>query len=110
MFFQNFEILFDTLLQEGSDRAREKNWINLFIRERLFNKEDNDLMVYEEDKWLKDAFSNYDRDLFNNREVEGAQLANHFWHSNWYQFYLAVKWYKKRFFQSCEKHQLWIPH
>lgn len=110
VFFQNFEILFDTLLQEGSDRAREKNWINLFIREGLFNKEDNDLMVYEEDKWLKDAFSNYDRDLFNNREVEGAQLANHFWHSNWYQFYLAVKWYKKRFFQSCEKHQLWIPH
>lgn len=110
LFFQNFELLFETMILEGSDEAREKNWINLYIAEGLFDKADQDLIVYEEDKWLKEAFSNYDQNLFNNREVDGAELASHFWYSNWYRFYLAVKWYKERFFETCAKHQLWISH
>lgn len=108
--FENFDILMDTLVSAGKDRKREKNWIRLLIERGLFNKDDLDLIIYEENKWLKEAFSNFDRKVFDNREVEGVQLADNFMNSYWYHFYLSVKWYKKRFFQYCSKYQLNIPN
>lgn len=66
-------------------------------------------MTYEDTKWMKEAFSNFEREVFDNRKVEGVQLADDFLNSNWYHFYRAVRWYKKKFFAYCSKYQLEIP-
>ncbi len=108
--FKNFDILMDTLVLEGTDNKREKNWQRLLIEQGLFNKDDLDLISYEENKWLKEAFSNFDRKVFDSREVAGVQLAANFANSNWYGFFLAAKWYKKKFFEYCTKYQLNIPN
>lgn len=108
--FENFDILFDSLVFEGNDQAREKNWIKILVDQGLFNKDDQKLIIYEEKKWLKEAFSNFDPKVFNHRKVEGAQLADNFANSNWYRFFLSVKWYKKKFFEYCSKYQLSIPN
>ncbi len=39
----------------------------------------------------------------------GPILADNFAASNWYQYYLAVKWYKERFFTICKEQGLAIP-
>ncbi len=100
----------DTLVSEGKDKKKETNWKRLLIEQGLFNKDDLDLITYKDDKWLKEAFSNYDRKVFDNRKVVGVYLADNFLSSNWYRFYLSVKWYKKRFFEYCTKYQLNIPN
>lgn len=109
--FGNFDILIDTLVSEGNEKKREERWKRLLIEQGLFNDNDWDLIVYEKDKWLKEAFINYDRTAFNDRDVAGeVQLADNFLYSNWYRFYLAVKWYKLKFFEYCAKYQLNIPN
>lgn len=108
--FHNFDILMETLVSEGKDKKREKNWIRLLVEQGLFNKDDLNSIIYEDDKWLKEAFSNYDRKVFDNRKVEGVRLADNFLNSNWYRFYQSVKWYKKKFFEYCSKYQLNIPN
>jgi len=108
--FQNFELLLDTLISEGKDKKREKNWRRILIEQRLFDKSDRELIIYEETKWTKEAFSNFDRKVFNHRKVQGVRLANDFSNSKWYQFYRGVKWYKKQFFTYCSNYQLNIPN
>ncbi|HBW33898.1 DUF6765 family protein [Desulfosporosinus sp. BICA1-9] len=108
--FKNFELLMNALTLEGTDQQRESNWQRLMIEQGLFTKTDSCLFSYEEDQWLKEAFSNYDRKRFDNRTVEGVQLASDFRNSNWYGFYRAVKWYKKKFFQYCSNYRLSIPN
>jgi hypothetical protein len=108
--FNNFNLLFDTLIYEGSDQQRENNWKKTLVNQGLFSKEDKVILNYKNDLWLKEAFTNYSPKVFNNRRVEGAQLSTHFKNSNWYRFVLAVKWYKKNFFKYCSKYQLHIPN
>jgi len=108
--FNNFDLLFEALVFEGSDKIREMNWKRILVDQGLFNREDQLLLNYDDNGWLKEAFSNYDRKVFDNRKVEGAQLADNFLNSNWYGFYLAVKWYKKKFFEYCSKYHLSIPN
>ena len=108
--FHNFDLLLDTLVLEDFEGAkREENWKKLLIEQGLFNKDDLDSMIYDENKWLKEAFSNYDSKVFDNLTVEGVQLADDFLTSHWYCFYLSVKWYKIKFFEYCAKYQLNIP-
>lgn len=54
--FNNFDILMDTLVFNGNDKIREKNWRRLLIEQGLFNRDDLDLIIYKDDKWLKEAF------------------------------------------------------
>lgn len=109
--FSNFKLLIETLLaEEFVDTKRVENWKSLIIEQGLFNEDELDLVIYDENKWLKEAFSNFDQDVFDNRMVEEVQLTDDFVNSHWYRFYLAVKWYKKRFFEYCAKYQLIIPN
>lgn len=108
--FNNFDLLMEALVFESTDKNRESNWRRILVDQGLLNNDDQDLMIYDEHKWLKEAFSNYDRKVFNNRRVDGAQLSVNFLKSNWYGFYLSVKWYKKKFFKYCSKYQLSIPN
>jgi hypothetical protein len=106
--FQNFDILLDTLLTEKTHRERQKNWRNILLQEGLFDENDSAL-TYDEDRWLRDAFENFEDEKFNQRKVEKARLASNFPYTNWYKYYMAVKWYKERFFEYCSQHGLAIP-
>ena len=108
--FHNFDILMETLLSKGKDEKREENWRRLLIEQGLFNKEDLNSIIYDDSKWLKEAFSNFNQKVFDNRKVEGVQLADNFIDSNWYRFYLSVKWYKEKFFKYCNEYKLIIPN
>lgn len=104
--FENFDMFMDNLVLETTDKNREENWISFLIEQKLFNVGELDLIVYKENKWLEEAFANFDPLLFHNWKVEGVKLADDFANSYWYHFYLAVKWYKQKFFEYCSKYQL----
>jgi len=53
----------------------------------LFQKGDSALS-YDKDLWLKEAFTNYQKEEFSKRKVVGALLADNFTTSTWYQYYL----------------------
>lgn len=108
--FANFDLLLSTLVREAPDKERVEYWQKFLLEHGLLNKDDQDLLTYQENKWLQEAFVNFDPHVFNNRRVEGILLADDFVNSHWYHFYLAVKWYKQKFFTYCSKYQLSIPH
>lgn len=109
--FGNFNILIDTLLaEEFVDAKREENWQRLIIEQGLFDENELNLLIYDENRWLQEAFINFDHAVFDSRLVEEVHLADNFANSHWYRFYLAVKWYKKKFFEYCAKYQFFIPN
>jgi len=106
----DLDMLLDTLVAAGTDKTREKNWQRFLIEQELFDANELNFTNYEADKWLKEAFSNYDPKVFADWKVEGVQLADNFINSHWYRFYLASKWYKQKFFHYCSENQLDIPN
>ncbi len=106
--FKNFTLLFDTLTSQDTDKGRIKRWIETMVEAGLFQEGDSALS-YDKDLWLKQAFTNYDKEELNRRKVVGALLADSFATSNWYQYYLTVMWYKERFFAICKEQGLAIP-
>jgi len=108
--FANYEVLIKTLLSEGTNKQREKKWKTVLVREKLLSSEELKRYTYRYDEWLSAAFNNYDSYAFDARKVDKVRLADDFLSSDWYYFYLSVKWYKKKFFEYCAKHELVIPH
>jgi len=106
--FDNFDILFNTLIKRKDDSEREKIWRKVLAEENLFSKFDPEL-YYDENKWLKESFENFEEKNFNQRKVDNATLRDNFIDTNWYKFYLAVKWYKEKFFHYCQQEGLDIP-
>ncbi|MDI6775860.1 MAG: hypothetical protein QMD03_01235 [Syntrophales bacterium] len=105
---QKFAILFDTLLTEKTDWERVENWQKTIIAQGLFERKDP-ACTYDENEWLREAFANFEKEKFNQRKVEGVILAANFSDTNWYKYYLAVKWYKEQFFSYCSQAGLEIP-
>jgi hypothetical protein len=95
--------LFDALLTKRMDGGRIRNWQNVLVQQGLLELDDRDALEYDPLRWLKEAFANFDRKKFDQRKVTGATLGPDFAQSNWYRYYLAVKWYKERLFHYCEK-------
>ena len=89
------------------DKGRIRNWQKVLVDQGLLDPDDHDALEYNEHRWLDDAFANFDRNI-DQRKVEGAELRCNFPESNWYQYYLAVKWYKERVFHYCGKQGLEI--
>jgi len=106
--FKDFSILFYALTSRDTDKGRIKRWIETMVKAGLFQKGDSALS-YDKDLWLKEAFTNYEKEEFDKRKVVGALLAYDFSTSNWYQYYLTVMWYKERFFAICKEQGLAIP-
>ena len=100
--------LFDALLLKKMDKGRIRNWQKVLIAQGLLDQGDHHALEYDAGRWLDDAFANFDRKTFDQRKVEGAKLGDNFPQSNWYQYYLAVKWYKERVFHYCGKQGLEI--
>ena len=74
----------------------------LFEKKELFEK-NGDAYSYDENRWLKEAFANFDAERFHQRTVKDVELASDFSNSNWYKYYLAVGWYKDEFFDNCSE-------
>ena len=107
--FANFDLLYDTLILEASDRQRERNWREVLLEQGLIDINDVNYLIYDNSAWLQQAFSNYSKKTFNNRTVEGAKLVPNFEETYWYRFIQGAKWYKKQYFQYCSKYGLNIP-
>lgn len=106
--FDSLPVLFETLLAENSDKKRIKSWKKALKAQGLFN-EDDPRLTYNEDMWLDNAFANFKKKRFHQRKVTCVTLAPDFGESYWYRYYLAVKWYKEKFFQYCSQAGLVIP-
>jgi hypothetical protein len=106
--FDNFAVLYDSLVAKKSDRKRIKLWIDTMKSQKLF-AEDDPMLSYNENQWLKSAFANFNKKQFSHRSVEDAILANQFEQSKWFSFYKAVRWYKSRFFYHCRQAGVDIP-
>ena len=102
-----FEPLFKALVTKKSDKGRIRNWRKVLVKNGLFDQDDP-VLEYDEDLWLREAFADFDRKRFHHRQVIGAKLAPGFTNSCWYRFYRAVKWYKELFFENCTAHGLTI--
>ena len=112
--FQEFDVLFDTLTEKKHTRNRIKSWKNLMVKYRLFEETELSEKAgaaydYDENRWLEEAFANFDDEKFHQRTVKDVELAPDFPNSNWYKYYLAVEWYKDEFFDNCSKLGLDIP-
>ena len=94
------------LLTKKMDGGRIRNWQKVLVEQGLVSPDDQDALEYDAERWLDDAFSNFNGKTFDQRKVEGAKLASSFLQSSWYRYYRAVRWYKERFFHHCEKQGL----
>ena len=95
----DFAELYKTLLIAGKEKKRIQAWQNTIMRLGLFGQEDAKILTYDKNIWIDEAFLNYNEypRRFHGRLVDGAILRDTFAESRWYQFYQAVRWYKKRF-------------
>jgi len=100
--------LFDALLIKKMDGGRVRNWQKVLVDQGLLNPDDRHALEYDPNRWLKQAFADFDHKKFDQRKVEGAKLLPDFAKSNWYRYYRAVKWYKERLFHHCESRGLEI--
>lgn len=107
--FENFDILFKTLVTKDTERNREINWQKLLVQQGLFHETDSEFLIYDNEKWLQEAFADFDPAKFHERKVEQVRLLQTFPISKWFRFYQAVKWYKERFYSCCSKYGLDIP-
>ena len=103
------DVLFQALLIKKTDKKRVRNWQKTLVDQGLLNPSDREAIEYDEYRWLKEAFENFDPKKFSQREVPDARLKQDFSTSAWYQYYLAVKWYKERLFHHCDQMGLKIP-
>lgn len=92
-----FDSILSNLIIRKGDKYRMKNWQRFLVKEKLMTSDDK-YLKYSIKIWLHEAFKNYNKKMYLNRKVEDAELIENFENSNWYSFYLAVKWYKKQFF------------
>lgn len=100
--------LFEALLFRGNDKKRIKNWKRTMLKLGLLEENSSELF-YEENLWLKEAFSNFNKKKFDKRTVADVHLHKDFENSSWYNFYRAVHWYKDEFYSICKAHGLEIP-
>ena len=107
--FRSFDVLFETLTSVATDNKKLEDWVKVIIKKKLFGKNEINEFKYDESKWLRQSFSNFEKKKFNSRTVEDVKLASGFADSNWYKFYLGVNWFKNRFFHLCNKNGIKIP-
>jgi len=108
--FERFDVLFSTLLSHKTFDERIIDWERLYPEMDLYNKEEEQYYSYDENLWLDNAFADFTEDKYNKRIVRNAKLQDGFENSNWYNFYLAVDWYKQKFYSCCQENGLDIPY
>jgi hypothetical protein len=115
--------LFNTLFTRKSSKEREKEWLSVLRNMKPFSDADLKSIKYDDTKWLREAFENYESENYRfteksvlkskksgKRIVIGAKLKETFIESNWYKYYLGVHWYKKLFHKYCHEYGLAFDH
>jgi hypothetical protein len=106
--FNNFDEFYRILAMKTGDKRKIKKWQNFIIKNNFYNKKDPGYK-YDKNLWLEEAFKNFNKKKFFEREVKDVILSDGFAGSSWYRYYLSVDWYKKRFFKVAEENGLAIP-
>jgi len=105
-----FDSLYVALLMDARTSWRVKNWQQTMKRLKLLSPQDTKMLAYDKGAaWFKKAFTNYDKERFNKRIVQGV-LQENFCDSHWYQYYHAVRWYKERFHYYSDQQGLAFNH
>jgi hypothetical protein len=117
------EQLYKILFTKKCAKERENVWLNALHNIKPFTKADINNLKYDDTLWLREAFANYitDNHLFSEKSflktkklgrriVNGAILRESFAESNWYKYYLGVRWYKKLFHKFCSEEGLLFDH
>jgi hypothetical protein len=92
------------------EAERIADWKEFMLGNELLFDSDKDLLVYDDQLWLKEAFKDFINCDFEMRIVKDVYIANDFLQSNWYKYYQGIQWYKKLFFKAAEKNGLSIPN
>ncbi|RAK12547.1 hypothetical protein C8C77_105109 [Halanaerobium saccharolyticum] len=92
------------------EEERIADWKEFMLTKGLFSSSDQNIIEYDHNIWLKEAFKDFINCDFEKRIVNGVHLADDFLQSNWYQYYQGIQWYKKAFFKAAEKNGLSIPN
>jgi len=92
------------------EEERIADWKDFMLNNGLLSSLDQNIIEYDHNLWLKEAFKDFINCDFERRIVNGVHLADDFLQSNWYQYYQGIQWYKKAFFKAAEKNGLSIPN
>lgn len=85
-------------------------WKEFILANELLSPADKDILEYDEQLWLKEAFKDFINCDFKRRIVNDVYLADDFLQSNWYKYYRGIQWYKELFFKAAEANGLSIPN
>ena len=80
------------------------------MNENLLSREDNEIIEYDEDLWLRNAFSDFISQDYKNRVVYDIYLVDNFLETDWYNYYKGIHWYKNLFFNLAKEYGLNIPN
>ncbi len=106
---KHMEKFLEILVKPAKIKKKKKMWQRFMFDRELFKK-GQDNIKYNDQKWLQEAFKDYKKKKFNNREVVDVHLIKEYKETSWYKYIKAVKWYKKLLFPTLAKHGLEIPN
>jgi hypothetical protein len=92
------------------EEERIADWKDFMLTNGLLSSSDQNIIEYDHNIWLTEAFKDFINCDFERRIVNGVHLADDFLQSNWYKYYQGIQWYKKAFFKAAEKNDLSIPN
>ncbi|MFW6238446.1 MAG: DUF6765 family protein, partial [Halanaerobiales bacterium] len=97
------------LTREMEAGYHEDIWRKLILQRGYLQLGDVAELNYHPDRWLRDAFSDFDEKDYSARRVFNARPAANFASSSWYKFYRAVHWYKRLFYRLADENGLYLP-
>ncbi|SDJ01752.1 hypothetical protein SAMN04515654_12322 [Halanaerobium congolense] len=92
------------------EEERIADWKDFMLTKGLLSSSDQNIIEYDHNIWLKEAFKDFINCDFERRIVNDVHLADDFLQSNWYKYYQGIQWYKQLFFKAAEKNGLSIPN
>ncbi|SIQ31837.1 DUF6765 family protein [Halanaerobium kushneri] len=106
----DYEEFTSILTARKVEEERIADWKDFMLSNGLLSSSDQNIIEYDHNRWLKEAFKDFINCDFEKRIVSDVHLADDFLQSNWYQYYWGTQWYKKAFFKAAEKSGLSIPN
>jgi len=106
----DMEEFYSILTSREVEKKRIDNWKEFMLNEGLLSYTDQNIIEYDHEMWLKEAFKDFINCDFERRIVKDVYLADDFLQSNWYKYYEGIQWYKQLFFKAAESNGLIIPN
>lgn len=106
----DYEKFYSILTMRKTEKNRVADWKEYILANELLSPADKDIIEYDDELWLKEAFKEYINCDFDRRIVNDVYLADDFLESSWYNYYQGTQWYKKLFFKAAEDNGLSIPN